>query len=375
MSKCPAEYLADYQRLAEAHGGALLSDRWLGANTRMRFRCAEGHEWEVTAASARRGTWCARCNGRTRYTIDDMHTLAAERGGECLSQEYGGTLTKLRWRCGLGHEWDTTPNTILGGSWCRRCGLGQLDIESMHKAARANGGECLSATYTNKDTKLEWRCAEGHTWSATPGHVLNSGSWCPRCAGKIVTLNDIRQDAIDRGGECLSSAYRGSGVKLRFRCGEGHEFSTRPSELRAGSWCPVCAGTMRRTLADMHTAAAERGGLCLSEAYHNISTKLRWRCAKGHEWEATPLHVLHSRSWCPRCVGVVTVEEMRDLAAQQGGRLMSTQVGKSRARLAFECAEGHAFERTPDAARKGRWCPLCYPRGTDWPRGGSVMPS
>ena len=43
------------------------------------------------------------------------------------------------------------------------------------------------------------------------------------------------------------------------------------------------------TIEEMHEIARSRGGTCLSETY--VSSKLRWRCAQGHEWEATPNNV------------------------------------------------------------------------------------
>jgi hypothetical protein len=62
----------------------------------------------------------ARTKG-LRVSIEDMHGLAQERGGECLSQEYVNNLTKMQWRCGHGHEWSTTLATILADYWCPEC--------------------------------------------------------------------------------------------------------------------------------------------------------------------------------------------------------------------------------------------------------------
>ena len=359
MAKSPADLLAEYRALAAERGGELLADRWLGSNTYVRWRCAEGHEWETKAQQIRRGTWCPRCAGRHRYTIEDMRELAHERGGECLSDEYRTTLGKLWWRCAEGHEWETTPNTILGGCWCPRCRRRQPDIRKMQEHAKAIGGQCLSERYINKNTKLRWQCAEGHEWDATPGHVINSGSWCPYCAGNIVTIDDIRAAAAARGGRCISTRYRGSSTKLLIECGEGHRWRVRPAELRAGSWCPVCAGTQRLTLTQMRNVAKSRGGKCLSRSYTNMSIKLRWRCASGHEWQAKPLHVIHNKSWCPYCAGRASMEEMQAFAKAHGGRCISRKVGKTRERLRWKCSAGHRFERTPMAIRQGRWCPRC----------------
>lgn len=56
---------------------------------------------------------------------------------------------------------------------------------------------------------------------------------------------------------------------------------------------------------DMRQAAEFRGGVCLSENMNpgDIYTKLKWRCAQGHEFEATPYAVLFAGHWCEDCIG------------------------------------------------------------------------
>lgn len=55
------------------------------------------------------------------WTLEDMRALAKERGGACLSDSYKNNYTKLRWRCGKGHEWESLPKSLLQGTWCRFC--------------------------------------------------------------------------------------------------------------------------------------------------------------------------------------------------------------------------------------------------------------
>lgn len=55
---------------------------------------------------------------------------------------------------------------------------------------------------------------------------------------------------------------------------------------------------------DMRKAAAFRGGKCLSETMTkgDLYTPLRWQCALGHEFTATPNLVLFMGHWCPECL-------------------------------------------------------------------------
>ncbi len=58
-----------------------------------------------------------------------------------------------------------------------------LDIEDMQKAAVFRGGECLSETMDqgNIAAFLKWKCSSGHSFSASPRLVLQTGHWCPSC--------------------------------------------------------------------------------------------------------------------------------------------------------------------------------------------------
>lgn len=61
--------------------------------------------------------------------------------------------------------------------------MSEFTIDDMKAAARFRGGECLSATMTpgDWDTQLQWQCAEGHTFMASPRLILLGGHWCPEC--------------------------------------------------------------------------------------------------------------------------------------------------------------------------------------------------
>ena len=61
--------------------------------------------------------------------------------------------------------------------------LAELDIEDMQQAAAFRGGRCLSVSMTRGDmsAKLEWECACGHRFAASPALILLGGHWCPEC--------------------------------------------------------------------------------------------------------------------------------------------------------------------------------------------------
>lgn len=57
------------------------------------------------------------------------------------------------------------------------------NLADMQGAARFRGGECLSADMTPGaiHAPLNWRCAFGHEFQASPTLILSAGHWCPDC--------------------------------------------------------------------------------------------------------------------------------------------------------------------------------------------------
>lgn len=55
---------------------------------------------------------------------------------------------------------------------------------------------------------------------------------------------------------------------------------------------------------DMRQIAAFRGGKCLSKTMlkGDLSTKLKWECAFGHQFEASPALIIFGGHWCPECM-------------------------------------------------------------------------
>ena len=62
----------------------------------------------------------------------------------------------------------------------------ELNLTDMKNAAKFRGGECLSIDMEtgNWKNKLEFVCAFGHKFEASPRLVLEGGHWCPECERK-----------------------------------------------------------------------------------------------------------------------------------------------------------------------------------------------
>lgn len=447
--------------LASLKGGRCLSKSYQNAQTKLEWECENLHRWLATPNSIQRGSWCPECaksrSGATqRLNVQDVISLAKNRGGQCFISEYKNTSQKVLWSCAEGHEWFATIASVRKGTWCPECsqgvsericrvvlenGLGkpfpkirpkwlvnqdgnsmELDgfsqelqlafeyngrqhyrtnkffhrddlslekrladdetkrylcekngvklivipytekidglvdylyqqvknfgfiaerekftwksedvyhsraklIELMKAIAEQHGGQCLSSAYVDMNTKLSWKCKQGHEWTAIPSSI-QQGVWCPRCSreksanAQRDSIEDMRNLASKKEGVCISTEYINSQKKLRWKCKYGHQWDAVPFSIKKGHWCPICSKSgvgAKRTIEEFKRLALERGGECLSDTYLGIHSKLKWRCKDGHEWDATPGSVSQGR-WCSRCgrakVGIrlkKTIKEM-----------------------------------------------------------------
>jgi len=241
--------------------------------------------------------------------------------------------------------------------------MSKFTIDDIHKLAKLNNGKCLSEAYVNKRTKLLWQCAKGHQWEAIPDSV-NRGAWCALCAGNAkLTIEDMHDAAKERGGKCLSDKYINNKTGLLWECTAGHQWEAPPQNIRRGTWCAKCSKVSRLTIGEMQQVAKERGGKCLSSTYINNQTKLSWECDKGHQWEAKP-HDINAGSWCPTCSGVtrLTIADMKLLAREKKGKCRSRKYRNYSTKLLWECSKGHKWKATPNTIKKGSWCPTCAGR-------------
>ncbi|WP_341316945.1 hypothetical protein WN982_37130 [Paraburkholderia sp. IMGN_8] len=356
--------LADAQRAAAGLGGRCLSSEYFNGTTPLWFECADGHRWQTTPATVFAGHWCQLCwDRRRRHTIEQMRELAASRGGQCLSGDYLNQHQPLRWRCAQGHEWESKA-AIVKGHWCPQCQREQsrTGIGRMREIAAERGGQCLSDRYVNAHAYLQWRCARGHTWEAASTRI-QQGQWCPYCSGRRYSLADMQALAHTRGGECLSDSYLTVQEKLRWRCGQRHVWEATPALVVTGSWCPQCRHERKQTrdMERMHELAALRGGRCLSEGYQGAATPLEWQCSEGHVWQQAPRLMIQRGWWCPYCSGrrKYTLADMKAIAQARGGDCLSETFRSSHDRLQWRCARGHDWTAKAWNVVSGRWCPSC----------------
>ena len=365
--------IEEMQIIAKERGGKCLSKTYVDTDTHLKWECKEKHTWLAKPANIKNGTWCPKCmtfyseeicrttfeqifnskfiRVRPKWLVNlegntmqldgysKKYNLAFEYQGQqhYIVTRFSNTKEKLEkmklrdrlkkkickkngvYLFQISYKTDLSqlPKLIekkskdflsknLNLNFKKNIDLNKIyshkkKILEFHDIAKKKGGKCLSNTYLNQKQKLKFECSEGHVWKTMANTIKGGGSWCPYCAGKApYSLNEINKILKKKGGICLSKKINGTKSYLKFQCKKKHIWKTQLGNIISGKWCPYCSGNARLTIEEMKDIAKERGGKCLSNKYVNSTTKLKWQCSNGHVWFAQPNNIKFGK-WCKKC--------------------------------------------------------------------------
>ena len=187
--------------------------------------------------------------------------------------------------------------------------------------------------------------------------------------------------SLIRKGECLSEEYVRSNEDLIWKCERGHIWATNAKNiLTSKSWCGICSrkNQKRRKRKDKNKiwhlrrcqkyASLIRKGKCLSENYVRSSENMKWKCERGHIWDATPNGILTKRkagkrNWCGECANInksYSIKEIKNwLKKERNAELLSVQYKNCDKKLKIKCSFGHVFDKCLTEMLQGSFCPNC----------------
>lgn len=155
-----------------------------------------------------------------------------------------------------------------------------------------------------------------------------------------------------------------------FECDKGPQWSAKANSVLNGHGCPECYAKSKCkdevVWPDGITCAAYSG---------KISTKSRFRCAVGYEWDAVGSDVARGRHVCPVCSSInrhLSQKDVTDRLSARGITMIEYGGCISRSTSVLECKEGHVWGSTLGNIFAGRGCPTCAESGYDPSRKGTL---
>lgn len=318
----------------------VLEELTAGSNKMAWWHCANGHSWQAAVFSRTRGSGCPFCAGQRVWSgYNDLETvypaLARQwhpsKNALPASQVLAGSAKKAWWICDNGHEFQSAINGRIKGNGCPICSgkivlPGYNDIATiapeiaMQWHPTLNGDTTPSMMTKGSHKKVWWLCSNNHAYLA-PVTARFRGSGSPYCSNKklIPGETDLATRRPDLAAEwnyekndplTPEDVAEKSNKRVWWICAKGHEWQDTIENRHVRLGCPYCR--QKRALpgvSDLCTTypeiAAEwhptKNGIKPTEVVAGSNRKVWWRCASGHEWEAT----INSRTKlgcnCPIC--------------------------------------------------------------------------
>ena len=416
-----AEYPHLVAQLDPRKNGPLVPERiTYASNKKLWWRCPEGpdHVWAaVVSHRTARNSGCPFCLNQ-RVSITNRLSKRAPaiarqwhptRNGDLRPQDVVvGSHRRVWWKCPKGpdHEWCVAVhNRTVAGHGCPFCS-GKRATAARNLAVVAphlipewhpikNGDLRPEDVTPASPRKVWWRCMAGrdHVWTATVAARTRRGSGCPFCSGHAVSVTNAlskvapavaREWHPTRNGDLRPrDVVAGSHRRVWWKCPEGpdHEWQAKvDARTGAGNACPFCRGrraTAKRNLAvvaprlvrEWHPTA--NGDVRPEDVPPRSSRRFWWRCARDHEWLASPQNRVKAGAGCPYCSGHFVTPET-SLAAVDPALAKQWHPSRNRPLTPAEVMPGsglHVWWRCPKGPehvwqaaigdRKSRGCPFC----------------
>ena len=308
-----------------------------GSNKKLGWKCKFDHRWTavIAARTGKLKTGCPVCANQIVLSgFNDLATkfpqLAMDLDGWDATTLGAGSNRRVNWKCNLGHKWNAqvSSRTALN-TGCPVCAnlkiqIGFNDLATTHPgiAFEAYGWDPKETT-SGSGKKLQWKCPNGHIYSAPPVSRTLKNTGCSICANKtlLVGFNDLATTHPEIAKEAFGwdpkevNAGRGlqksgkSNQRRKWQCLLGHIWETTPSSRTSSyhqSGCPICAGN--QLLVGFNDLATTHPDLALEAFGWNPEAfvaggkeKKKWKCIEqGHIWKVSISERKAGRG-CPSC--------------------------------------------------------------------------
>jgi hypothetical protein len=367
--------------IAFRKGGRLLSKKYINSGAPIEWECANGHRWFAKYDHIKNDSWCPICSAGISESITRLiferitekpfpknrpKWLLSESGKRLELDGYNEELGVAFEYNGIQHY----QNNKFFHNNENSLGKRKLDDLQKIKLCQNNNVQLITVKYDiPKDKIFEFVLSKLDEHLDAENIIKNRNDIDFRDLNiwkrnEIVELNEI---AKSRDGLCLSEAYLGNNVKLKWQCNKGHHWEAIPNAIKKGSWCPTCVGRDKEeNYRIILEKVKEKGGKCISGRYVNSQTKLLLECENGHQWLANFTSIKRG-TWCQQCKhkhyrhknNKYTLSTFQEIAIDKNGNCLSEDYINTDSRLSFQCKEGHQWTTSASVILKGSWCRRC----------------
>lgn len=162
--------------------------QYVGTDEPIRVRCVKHNQvWTTTPYLLLQGSGCPMCKSdKLTNTLENFTLMLFGISPNIkVVGEYTNAATPIKVKCKVdGYEWSPTPNALIQGKGCPKCGgsLKKTNSEFVAELHTVNPNVVALEEYTNAKSPIKTKClVDGNVWAPTPDSLLQ-GHGCPKCA-------------------------------------------------------------------------------------------------------------------------------------------------------------------------------------------------
>ena len=219
----------------------LLENNFINVDTKMKFRCGCGNEFETTFYNFKNRSkrQCNECSGQSEWDFNRIYKWI-NKNSKCTLVKIMGRDKNysriIRVKCNCGDEFITDFRSFKKkkDKCCNLCSDYKYYNIDIIKEYVENNSECklISTEYINIEHPLEFMCRCGEVFNTTFTNFIKQGKrHCDKCGIKMSSEKrtysyDEVKAYIEENSECklISNTYSSCYEKLKLLCSCGEEF-------------------------------------------------------------------------------------------------------------------------------------------------------
>ena len=313
------------QRLHDNNPNVELLGEYINCSTYIMFHCKK-HNIDFSNHPARvlNGVGCPCCSSenlkksKTKTHEWYLNELKTRKIDIIPLEKYIEVKTPILHKCLLHNvEWKVSPDNILHGHGCFKCGSEKITIKSkktneeyLNELKENDISIYPLEEYMGAEINILHKCSIcGYEWSVKPANIL-FGRKCPKCSNRARRSPDQYIQEVQEKNQNIEvlENYISANTPILHKCKKhNHIWKATPSWILKGSGCIFCgrekvSKQIKKTNEQYIKELKELNPTIIAlEEYELSKTKILFKCLQcNHEWKALPGNLIRGHG-CPNC--------------------------------------------------------------------------
>lgn len=327
-----------------------------------RIACDEGHEWQSNLINIRRGLRCSACHylfpditlskltkkQKQKLIADAIKPTVEKLNGKVnktdIVKRNGITEYRVKLSCENGHTWETSAQTIMKGHWCGDCSTFNVHETICrtlleHIVGKPFPKKKLPWLLNSRGKKME---LDGYNAEVSIGFEYQGIQHYEFVEFFHNSPEDFkRREGDDELKRILCKRNKVHLIEIPYSNPRDELQDYLTSSINAVA--PNLVLNLEKLeiekiktgkaaeLEEVRKIASDRGGKLISKNYIDSQTSLEFECSKGHRWKASPSSIINNGSWCGdrQCVAeLISLKRRRKTIQKMESLLAEKGAGK-----------------------------------------------